>query len=164
MGNKEANKIIVEKHPDGYIAYPLGIKGIVVGQGDSYEKALEDAGINPEKDYVVFAVGEGATTMAPAMPFPTRTVLSRRQIESHMIQVHFVANDATMLSQLPMTSVVNLFEGFYRAFPNWLAGFVVKTIDRTIDDCLFIIVHYPVVLSCPVVLKGSLLVVSNNVP
>ena len=35
-------KIIVEKHPDGYIAYPLGIKGIVVGQGDSYEKALED--------------------------------------------------------------------------------------------------------------------------
>lgn len=35
-------KIIVEKHPDGYIAYPLGIKGVVVGQGDSYEKALED--------------------------------------------------------------------------------------------------------------------------
>jgi len=25
-------KIIVEKHPDGYIAYPLGLKGVVVGQ------------------------------------------------------------------------------------------------------------------------------------
>ena len=24
-------KIIVEKHPDGYVAYPLGLKGIVVG-------------------------------------------------------------------------------------------------------------------------------------
>jgi len=24
-------KIIVEKHPDGYIAYPLGIKGVIVG-------------------------------------------------------------------------------------------------------------------------------------
>ena len=36
-------KIIVEKHPDGYIAYPLGIKGIIVGQGDSYEEALADA-------------------------------------------------------------------------------------------------------------------------
>jgi predicted RNase H-like HicB family nuclease len=36
-------KIIVEKHPDGYIAYPLGIKGIVVGQGDTYEEALADA-------------------------------------------------------------------------------------------------------------------------
>jgi predicted RNase H-like HicB family nuclease len=35
-------KIIVEKHPDGYVAYPLGIKGIVVGQGDTYEAALSD--------------------------------------------------------------------------------------------------------------------------
>ena len=35
-------KIIVEKHPDGYIAYPLGLKGIVVGQGDSHEEALSD--------------------------------------------------------------------------------------------------------------------------
>jgi predicted RNase H-like HicB family nuclease len=35
-------KIIVEKHPDGYVAYPLGLKGIVVGQGDSYEEALLD--------------------------------------------------------------------------------------------------------------------------
>ncbi|KAF0107922.1 MAG: hypothetical protein FD146_1220 [Anaerolineaceae bacterium] len=35
-------KIIVEKHPDGYIAYPLGMKGIVVGEGDTYEEALSD--------------------------------------------------------------------------------------------------------------------------
>ena len=35
-------KIIVEKHPDGYVAYPLGIKGVVVGQGDTYEEALAD--------------------------------------------------------------------------------------------------------------------------
>ena len=35
-------KIIVEKHPDGYVAYPLGLKGIVVGQGDTYEQALSD--------------------------------------------------------------------------------------------------------------------------
>ncbi|MEW6388680.1 MAG: type II toxin-antitoxin system HicB family antitoxin [Thermodesulfobacteriota bacterium] len=35
-------KIIVEKHPDGYVAYPLGLKGVVVGQGDSYEAALTD--------------------------------------------------------------------------------------------------------------------------
>lgn len=37
-----ALKIIVEKHPDGYVAYPLGLKGIVVGQGDTYEEALAD--------------------------------------------------------------------------------------------------------------------------
>jgi len=35
-------KIIVEKHSDGYIAYPLGIKGVVVGQGETYEEALTD--------------------------------------------------------------------------------------------------------------------------
>jgi predicted RNase H-like HicB family nuclease len=35
-------KIIVEKHPDGYVAYPLGMKGVVVGQGDTYEEALAD--------------------------------------------------------------------------------------------------------------------------
>lgn len=35
-------KIIVEKHPDGYVAYPLGVKGVVVGQGDAYEEALSD--------------------------------------------------------------------------------------------------------------------------
>jgi len=35
-------KIIVEKHADGYVAYPLGIKGVVVGQGPSYEAALAD--------------------------------------------------------------------------------------------------------------------------
>jgi len=36
-------KIIVEKHPDGYVAYPLGVKGVVVGEGDTFEAALADA-------------------------------------------------------------------------------------------------------------------------
>ncbi len=35
-------KIIVEQHADGYVAYPLGLKGVVVGQGDTYEDALSD--------------------------------------------------------------------------------------------------------------------------
>ncbi len=36
-------KIIVEKHADGYVAYPLGIEGVAVGQGETYEEALNDA-------------------------------------------------------------------------------------------------------------------------
>lgn len=36
-------KIIVERHPDGYVAYPVGLKGVVVGEGDTYEEALADA-------------------------------------------------------------------------------------------------------------------------
>ena len=35
-------KIIVEKHPDGYVAYPLGLKGIVIAEGDTYEEALAE--------------------------------------------------------------------------------------------------------------------------
>ena len=35
-------KIVVEKTVDGYVAYPLGLKGVVVGQGDTYEEALSD--------------------------------------------------------------------------------------------------------------------------
>jgi predicted RNase H-like HicB family nuclease len=35
-------KIVVEKHPDAYVAYPLGIKGVVVGEGQTYEEALAD--------------------------------------------------------------------------------------------------------------------------
>jgi len=33
-------KIIIEKHPDGFVAYPLGLKGVVVAQGNSYDEAL----------------------------------------------------------------------------------------------------------------------------
>lgn len=35
-------KIVIEKHSDIYVAYPLGMKGVVVGQGDTYEVALAD--------------------------------------------------------------------------------------------------------------------------
>jgi len=35
-------KIIVEKHADGYVAYPIGIKSVIVGEGDTYEEALQD--------------------------------------------------------------------------------------------------------------------------
>lgn len=35
-------KIVVEKHSDGYVAYPLDLKGVIVGEGDTYEEALAD--------------------------------------------------------------------------------------------------------------------------
>ncbi len=35
-------KIVIEKHPDCYVAYPLGIEGVVVGEGDTYADALAD--------------------------------------------------------------------------------------------------------------------------
>ena len=35
-------KLVIEKHHDGFVSYPLGLKGVVVGQGDTYEQALAD--------------------------------------------------------------------------------------------------------------------------
>ena len=36
-------KVVVERHADGYVAYPLWVlKGVVVGQGDTYRAALDD--------------------------------------------------------------------------------------------------------------------------
>jgi predicted RNase H-like HicB family nuclease len=35
-------KIVVEHHRDGYVAYPLGLKGVVVGEGDTHDEAIAD--------------------------------------------------------------------------------------------------------------------------
>lgn len=40
--NRPKIKIIIEKHRDGYVAYPIGLKGVVVGQGETYDEALQD--------------------------------------------------------------------------------------------------------------------------
>ena len=33
-------KIVIEKHPDTYVAHPIGLKGVVAGQRVTYEEAL----------------------------------------------------------------------------------------------------------------------------
>ena len=35
-------KIVVEKHAEGYTAYPIGLNGVIVGEGNTYEEALHD--------------------------------------------------------------------------------------------------------------------------
>ena len=44
MSERRKFKIIVEQGDDGFVAYPIGMKGVVVGQGDSFEEALRDVG------------------------------------------------------------------------------------------------------------------------
>lgn len=39
---QQAIKIVVERHVDGFVAYPLGMNGVVIGQGHSYQEALTD--------------------------------------------------------------------------------------------------------------------------
>jgi len=56
-------KIIVEKHSDGYVAYPLGLKGVVVGQGDTYEEALSD--VKSAIRFHIESIGEGVFEIDP---------------------------------------------------------------------------------------------------
>lgn len=35
-------KLVIERHSDGFVSYPLGLKGVVIGRGDTYEEALAD--------------------------------------------------------------------------------------------------------------------------
>ena len=44
--------IVVEEHTDNYIAYPWGLKGVVVGKDDTCEEALKNA-----KSVIRFHIG-----------------------------------------------------------------------------------------------------------
>jgi predicted RNase H-like HicB family nuclease len=82
MGNSgvlsmKSIKIIVEKHPDGYIAYPLGIKGVVVGQGDSYEEALADV-----KSAIRFHIESFGDSMLQMDPPILEAFITETQIET----------------------------------------------------------------------------------
>jgi predicted RNase H-like HicB family nuclease len=56
-------KIIVEKHCDGYVAWPLGVDGVVVGEGDTYEEALAD--VKSALRFHVESFGEGVLKSDP---------------------------------------------------------------------------------------------------
>jgi predicted RNase H-like HicB family nuclease len=35
-------QLVTEKHPDGFVSYAVGLEGVVVAQGDSFEDSLAD--------------------------------------------------------------------------------------------------------------------------
>ncbi len=35
-------KVIIEQHNDGFVAYPVGLRGVVVGDGETCEEALSN--------------------------------------------------------------------------------------------------------------------------
>ena len=37
---KRRFKIIVEKTEEGYVAYPIGLRGVVISDGDTFEEAI----------------------------------------------------------------------------------------------------------------------------
>ena len=68
-------KVIVEKHADGYVAYPMGLKGVVVGEGDTYEAALA---------YVQSAIQFHLETFGPEALETEQPVLEAFIAEAHV--------------------------------------------------------------------------------
>ena len=69
-------KVVVEKHPDGYVAYPLGLKGVVVGEGDSYEEAMADVKSAIQFHVDTFGVDVFMTDSPVLEAFVAETVVS----------------------------------------------------------------------------------------
>lgn len=40
MEKQNGFQIIIEEDPDGYTAYSIGLKGVVVAEGETYEEAV----------------------------------------------------------------------------------------------------------------------------
>jgi predicted RNase H-like HicB family nuclease len=38
----KSGRVVVEQHPDGFVAYPLGLNGVIVGEGNTADEALAD--------------------------------------------------------------------------------------------------------------------------
>ena len=72
-------KIIVEKHPDGYVAYPLGLQGIVIGEASSYEEALANVKSVIRFHIETFGaeVAEDETPVLEAFVAEARTILTQ---------------------------------------------------------------------------------------
>ena len=51
-------KVIVEKHLDGFVAYPLGVRGACVAEGETYEEAL--AGVKSALQFHIETFGRDA--------------------------------------------------------------------------------------------------------
>ena len=45
--------IVVNQHFDGYVAYPVGLEGIVIGEGDTRDEALASV-----RSALAFMLGE----------------------------------------------------------------------------------------------------------
>ena len=58
--------IIVEERADGFVAYPVGLRGVIVGQGDTLDEATTDV-----TSAIKFRVETfGATELEMAEPLP----------------------------------------------------------------------------------------------
>jgi predicted RNase H-like HicB family nuclease len=83
-------KVISEKHPDGYVAYPLGLQGIVVGEGDTYKEAVADVSSAIRIHVETFGVSlqfleNGAAVFRWPLRHPVDTSLALHEAVHHQL-------------------------------------------------------------------------------
>ena len=72
MTEQQFVNVIVEQHEDGFVAYPVGVEGIVLGEGDSLEEALADL-----KSALAFHIESFGTEVLQGEPPVIEVVLSK---------------------------------------------------------------------------------------
>ncbi len=78
-------KIVIEKHPEGYVAYPLGMKGIVIGEGDTYEEALED--VKSAIKFHIETFGEDVFELEEVMDMTPLTMPNHKRIKGPTLRI-----------------------------------------------------------------------------
>ena len=73
-------KIVISKEEDGYVGYPLGIEGVVVGEGNTYEEALADT-----KSALLFHIQTFGAKVLKKFKIPTCALSARNPASSAKI-------------------------------------------------------------------------------
>jgi len=68
-------KIVIAKEEDGYVGYPLGLEGIVVGEGDTYEDALADT-----KSAIIFHIKTFGAKVIKKIDFPQEAFIAEAEV------------------------------------------------------------------------------------
>ncbi|MBU4376760.1 MAG: type II toxin-antitoxin system HicB family antitoxin [Candidatus Omnitrophica bacterium] len=68
-------KIVISKEEDGYVGYPLGLEGIVIGEGDTYEEALRDT-----KSAIKFHIETFGLKVIKKLGFPKEAFIAETEV------------------------------------------------------------------------------------
>ena len=89
-------KLIVEQHADGFVAYPLGTKGVIVGQGDTYEEAVADVESAIAFHIETFGADDLESDTPVIEAFVTETGVTGRKAEESLNAAGIVVNRNTI--------------------------------------------------------------------
>lgn len=70
-------KIVILKEEDGYVAFPIGLKGVVVSDGDTYEEAYKNL-----KDAIKFHIETFGEAILEEIETPMEAYIADLKVSS----------------------------------------------------------------------------------